>query len=181
MKKTIVMAAILGAMGFAGAASAAGDASHVFTWSGTVPAIGTEDGFIIKSAAGTDIDNGLLLFVTDASGKGVLQSATSLDFNVFDYSTAPTIGAPAKSYSYELTSLAATKGGLVQEQDSNGYYAINADGAVMVKGGAATPKATGGKTVLTVQPSAVATPSNQPAAGDDVAVHATIVVTNATM
>lgn len=177
MKNTVVMAAILGAVGFSCAASAANLASHVFTWSGTVPAASNQSNFIIKSDAGNDIENGTLLFLTDPTGKGVLHSASTVGFNVFDY-TGEAVGEQASSYSYALTHLAATKNGLVIEQGTDGYYAINADGATMVKGDAIN-KPSGGPTVLTVEPTNVATPTNQPKAGDDVAVHATIVITNA--
>ncbi|WFO49859.1 hypothetical protein [Aeromonas veronii] len=177
MKKTVVMAAILGAMGFAGAASAENLASHVFTWSGSVPAISTQTDFIIRSDAGGDIENGTLLFLTDVGGNGMLHSASTVGFNVFDY-TGNVVGEPARTYSYELTHLAATKNGLVTEQGADGYYAINADGTTMVKGNA-IDKPSGGSTVLTVEPTNAPNPTNQPKAGDDVAVHATIVITNA--
>lgn len=178
MKKTILMAAVLGAMGFANVASA-NVATNVFTWSGSVPTSATQNGFIIKAADQSDIQNGILVFTADAAGKGNLQSATTLDFNVFDY-TGNVVGTAATQYTYQLTNLAATNGGLVQEQDASGYYAITADSVEMVKG-TAVSKATGGQTVLTVVPSSVATPSNQPNTGDDVAVQATIMVTAATM
>ncbi|TNI15016.1 hypothetical protein CF106_01390 [Aeromonas veronii] len=165
-------------MGFAGAASA-DNASHVFTWSGTVPAVSQQTDFIIKSDAGTDIENGTLLFLTDPTGKGVLHSASTVGFNVFDY-TGDAVGEQASSYSYQLTHLAATKNGLVIEQGTDGYYAINADGTPMVKGNV-IDKSSGGPTVLTVEPTNVANPTNQPNWGDDVAVHATIVITNAMM
>ncbi|MGN5073618.1 hypothetical protein ACTG2C_01140 [Aeromonas veronii] len=179
MKNTVVMAAILGAAGFTGAASADNLASHVFTWSGTVPAISIQKDFIIKSDAGSDIKNGTLLFLTDPTGKGVLHSSSTVGFNVFDYRNSA-VGQPAGSYSYQLTNLAATKNGLVIEQGTDGYYAINADGTTMVKGNT-IPKPSGGPTVLTVEPTNVANPTNQPNWGDDVAVHATIVITNAVM
>ncbi|MFM5781525.1 hypothetical protein ACET8B_02070 [Aeromonas caviae] len=177
MKKTILMAAVLGALGFVGTASA-NVASHVFTWSGTVPASSSQNGFIIKASDTTDIKNGALVFSATADGKGVLQSSSSLDFNVFDY-TGEVIGDAAASYDYQLTNLGATKGGLVQEQDANGYYKITADGLDLDKGNIIAAKQ--GQTVLTVAQSEAATPSNQPESGDDVAVHATIVVTAATL
>ncbi|WP_421252671.1 hypothetical protein [Aeromonas sp. 600724] len=179
MKKTVVMAAILGAVGFTGAASADNLASHVFTWSGTVPAISTQSDFIIKSDAGSDIENGTLLFLTNPTGKGVLHSASAVGFNVFDY-RGGAVGQPASTYSYQLTHLAATKNGLVIEQGADGYYAINADGTTMVKNNPIV-KLTGGPTLLTVEPTKVTNPTNQPEAGDDVAVHATIVITDARM
>ncbi|MFM5401574.1 hypothetical protein [Aeromonas veronii] len=181
MKKTVVMAAILGGVGFSCAASADNLASHVFTWSGTVPAISTQSNFIIKSDAGTDIENGTLLFLTDPTGKGVLHSASTVGFNVFEFDAMnQVLGEEATSYSYELTHLAATKNGLVIEQGTDGYYAINADGTTMVKG-TAISKSSGGSTVLSVEPTNVANPTNQPEAGDDVAVHATIVISDARM
>lgn len=179
MKKTILIAAVLGAMGFAGVASAASVASNVFTWAGSVPASSSQNSFIIKAADTTDIQNGTLVFTADATGKGTLVSASTLDFNVFDY-TGNVVGAPASTYSYQLTNVGATKGGLVQEQDASGYYKIIADSQDLTKG-TVNNKAAGGQTVLTVAPTTVATPSNQPSTGDDVVVQATILVTAATL
>lgn len=178
MKKTMLMAVVLGAMGFAGAASAADQASATFTWSGTVPMAPISNGFIIKDSVGNDIERGTLVFDVDAAGKGSLVSSSTLNFNVYAFD-GTTVGAPATSYNYQLTSLQATKGGLPQEQDASGYYAIMADGAAMVINAAATPKAAGGVTNLTVVPSAVATPSNQPTSGEAVDVHARIVISGA--
>lgn len=180
MKKTIFAAVILGALGSAGAASAADQASATFTWSGVVPMSPISSGFIIKDSVGNDIQRGALIFSVDAAGKGSLTSASTLNFNVFDY-TGDVVGDPVTSYSYQLTSLQATKGGMPQEQDANGYYSVMADGAVMVVNSAATAKAAGGVTNLTVAPSAVATPSNQPVAGEAVDVHARIVISNAVL
>lgn len=180
MKKSMLMAVVLGAMGFAGAASAADQASATFTWSGVVPMSSISNGFIIiKDSAGLDVERGSLVFGLKPSGAyGVLTSSSTLNFNVYTSADGTTVGAPAASYDYQLTSLQATKGGLPQEQDASGYYAIMADGAVMAKG---TPvvKAAGGVTNLTVVPSGVSGPSNQPAAGEAVDVHARIVISNA--
>lgn len=176
MKKSILMAVVLGAMGFAGAASAADQASATFTWSGTVPMAPISNGFIIKDSAGNDIERGALVFDVDAAGKGSLTSSSTLNFNVYAYD-GTTVGEAATSYEYQLTSLQATKGGLPQEQDSNGYYEIVADGTPMVKNDSPTPKS--GVTNLTVAPSSVATPSNQPVAGESVDIQARIVISNA--
>jgi hypothetical protein len=172
----IIAAAILGAMGFASSASAA-VASHVFSWTGSVPAASTQNGWIIKTPQKTDIGAGIMSFAVDASGKGVLNNSSDLAFNVFDYASG-TPDAAATNYTYQLTSLAVNNNGLAQEQGANGYFEIKADGAALVKDAVMT-KATGGDTTLTVAPTAVATPSNQPAAGDDVNVQATIVVVSA--
>lgn len=178
MKKTMLMAVTLGAMGFVGAASAADQASATFTWSGTVPMAPISNGFIIKDSAGNDIERGTLVFDVNASGQGSLLSASTLNFNVYAFD-GTTVGDPATSYDYQLTSLQATKGGLPQEQDAQGYYSIMADGAAMVVNATATTKAAGGVTNLTVAPSGVATPSNQPTAGEGVDVHARIVISGA--
>ncbi|MFM5881704.1 hypothetical protein ACET7V_20100 [Aeromonas sanarellii] len=183
MKKTILMAIVLGAVGVAGTVSAAEQASATFTWSGTVPMGPTSNGFIIKDSVGNDIQRGSLLFSVDAAGKGVLTGSSTLGFNVFDY-TNEIVGAPVSSYSYQLTSLTSvqiTKGGLQQEQDSQGYYAIMADGTKMEVNGLPTDKPEGGVTNLAVITSGVATPSNQPSAGDVVDVHARIVISNAVL
>ncbi|WP_157830596.1 hypothetical protein [Aeromonas sobria] len=172
----MLMAVVLGAMGFAGAASAADDASATFTWSGTVPAAPVSGGFIIKDSAGNDIQRGALVFNVDPSGDGVLASSSTLDFNVYVWD-GTTVGAPATSYDYRLTSLQVTQGGLPQEQDAQGYYAIMADGVTMTKDAPVT-KLAGGATKLTVAPSGAATPSNQPTAGDAVDIHARIVISN---
>lgn len=178
MKNSILVAAVLGAASFTGVVCAADQASATFTWSGAVPAAPISNGFIIKDSAGNDIPRGTLVFNVDAAGKGSLVSSSTLNFNVYAFD-GTTVGAPATSYNYQLTSLQATKGGLPQEQDANGYYAIMADGATMVKGDTPTAKATGGVTNLTVVPSAVATPSNQPASGEAVDIHARIVISGA--
>ena len=179
MKKTMLMVAVLGAMGFAGAASAADQASATFTWSGTVPMAPVSNGFIVKDSSGNDIGRGALVFSVDAAGLGTLTSSSTLDFNVYQSADGTTVDAPATSYNYHLASLQATKGGLPQEQDANGYYSIMADGAVMVKGDAPVVKVSGGVTNLTVVPTAVATPSNQPTAGEAVDVHARIIISGA--
>lgn len=177
MKESMLIAVVLGAMGFAGAASAADQASATFTWSGVVPMSSVSDGFIIKDSVGNDIERGALVFDVDAAGKGTLTSSSTLNFNVYAFDGV-NVGAPVMSYDYQMTSLQATKGGLPQEQDASGYYGVMADGAALVKG---TPvvKATGGVTNLTVVPSGVATPSNQPSSGEAVDVHARIVISNA--
>jgi hypothetical protein len=178
MKKHILMAVVLGVMGYAGAASAEDQASATFTWSGLVPAAPISNGFIIKDSAGNDIERGSLLFSVDDLGKGSLMSAQSLNFNVYEYD-GTTVGPAATGYSYQLTSLMVTKDGLPQEQDSNGYYAIEADNVTLVKGAAATAKPQGGITYLTVVPSGVAGPSNQPNAGEAVDLQARIVISGA--
>ncbi|MBL0656188.1 hypothetical protein JD524_16385 [Aeromonas caviae] len=177
MKKPILMAVI---MSVASAASAAEgeQASATFTWSGTVPMTPTSNGFIIKDSVGNDIQRGSLVFAVDAAGKGVLTSASTLNFNVFDY-TNDTVGDPVTYYSYQLTSVQATEGGLPQEQDAEGYYAIMADGAKIQVNDLPTTKATGGVTNLTVVPSDTPDPSNQPTAGEAVDVHARIVISDA--
>lgn len=182
MKKTMMMAVVIGAMGVAGVASAveADQASATFTWSGTVPMAPTSNGFIIKDSVGNDIQRGSLVFAVDNTGKGTLTSASTLNFNVFDY-TGNTVGNAVTSYSYQLTSVQATEGGLPQEQDAQGYYAIMSDGAKMVINAAPTVKDTGGVTNLTVVTSDVADPSNQPSAGEAVDVHARIVISGAVL
>ncbi|MOA69802.1 hypothetical protein D3C78_1981940 [compost metagenome] len=56
-----------------------------------------------------------------------------------------------------------------------------ADGAKVEVNGLPTDKAEGGVTNLTVVPSGVALPSNQPIAGEAVDVHARIVISNAVL
>lgn len=177
MKKILIAAAVFGALGFAGTASA-NVASNVFTWSGSVPETSTQAGWIIKTPLKTDIANGILVFTANAAGKGELKSSTDLAFNVFKYDAAPAIGDAAANYKFKLSSLAVNNGGLAQEQAPDGYFAIKADSAVLVKD-AEVNKISGGETNLTVVPSAAAAPSNQPDAGDDVSVLATIVVVTA--
>lgn len=177
MKKSMLMAVVLGAMGFAGAASAADQASATFTWSGVVPMSSVSNGFIIKDSVGNDIERGALVFDVDATGKGILTSSTTLNFNVYTSADGVAVGAPVNSYDFQLTSLQATKGGLPQEQDASGYYGVMADGAAMVKNTPITGKS--GVTNLTVVPTTVGTPSNQPVAGEAVDVHARIVISNA--
>jgi hypothetical protein len=175
-KNVLIAAAIFGALGFAGAASA-NVASHAFTWSGSVPAVSTQNGWVVKAPQGGDIASGILVFNADAAGKGVLTGSTDLMFNVFDY-TGGNVGAAAASYEYQMTSLGVSNNGLVQEQGANGYFEVHADGSALTKG-TSVSKAAGGETTLMVAPSAVATPSNQPNAGDDVNVQAAIVVISA--
>lgn len=180
MKKHMLMAVVLGMAGYVGSASAAVDASATFTWSGLVPAAPVSNGWIIKDAVGNDIIRGILVFKLDSQGaKGELMSSSSIDFNVYDYSNN-VIGAEATSYKYELSSIKVTKGGLPQEQSANGYYAVTGDGVKMVKGATPTAKA-GGITTLAVTTSGVATPDNQPDAGEPVDFHALIVVSDAVM
>ena len=100
MKKTILMAIVMGAMGVAGTVSAAEQASATFTWAGTVPMGPTSNGFIIKDSVGNDIQRGSLVFSVDAAGKGALTSSSTLGFNVFDY-TNEIVGAPASTSSYQ--------------------------------------------------------------------------------
>lgn len=180
MKKLMMIAVVMGALGVSGIASAAGDtASATFTWSGAVPMSPSSDGWIIKDSVGNDIQRGALIYKLDEAGNGELTSSSTIDFNVFKSTNGVDVGEPAAQYSYALTSLQATKGGLPQEQDGSGYYAVVADGLPMVKGAAPIAKATGGVTFLTVATSGVATPSNQPVAGEAVDVHARIVVSGA--
>lgn len=178
MKKLVLIVAILSSFGFAGVASA-NVASHVFSWSGTVPASSTQTGWIIKTPQKADITPGILVFNANAQGRGELIAASNLAFNVFDYAASPTVGAAASNYTYQLTSLAVNTNstGLAQEQGAGGYFDIKADGTPLVKG-TDVVKATGGDTTLTVAPNATGT-ANQPAAGEDVNVQATIVVTAA--
>ena len=56
-----------------------------------------------------------------------------------------------------------------------------ADGAKMEVNGLPTDKAEGGVTNITVVPSGVDLPSNQPIAGEAVDVHARIVISNAVL
>ena len=175
MKKVAAAVVVMGALGFAGTAAAGNLASHVFTWSGNVPAASTQNGFIIKASDTSDIKNGTLVFTTDTTGKGILQSASTLDFNVFDYKDGANVGAAAASYDYEMTNLAATKDGSVTEQFGNGYYKVVADGSDLVKNDPVTSKS--GPTLLTV--AADTGTENQPSAGESIAVQATIVITNA--
>lgn len=176
--KKVAAAVVIGALGFAGAAFAADTpvASHVFTWSGSVPASSTAMGYIIKATDGGEIQNGALIFSADDAGKGNLLGASSLDFNVFHY-VDDVVGQPVTSYNYEMTSLASSKGGLVTEQDANGYFKITADGVDLAKNDVQEHKM--GPTVLTVAAADTAEPSNQPNAGDDVAVQASVVVIGA--
>ena len=178
MKKHMLMAVVLGMAGYVGSASAAVDASATFTWSGLVPAVPVSSGWIIKDAAGNDIQSGILVFNLDSQGtKGELRSSSSIDFNVYKYASN-VIGAKATSYKYELSSIKVTKGGLPHEQSANGYYAVTGDGVKMVKGATPTAKA-GGITTLAVTTSGVATPDNQPSPGESVDLHALIVVSDA--
>lgn len=181
MKKTIIAVALLGSLGFIGAASAEIVASQTFTWSGTVPAKPTSKGWVIASPTGAPIGNGILTFTTDIEGNGELTGSTALRFNVFKESTTPgvaDINVPAPSYKYSLISLAVNSSGLAQEQDANGYYAIQSDNGgvvkLMVKNDSFDNAA--GETILNVIKSSVDNPSNQPVAGDSVEVQASIVV-----
>lgn len=178
--KVLFAATILGAMGFAGAASAANMASQVFTWSGTVPVASTQNGWIIKTPQGGDIAAGSLVFATDKQGVSTLVSSTDLAFSVFAYddTTTPAVGDAAVSYTFELTSLAVNSDGLASEQSGRGFYDLKADGISMRKG-TAVSKASGGTAVLKVAPSGVALPDNKPNPGDSVDVQASIMVTAA--
>lgn len=175
-KNMLIAASILGALGFAGTASA-NVASQAFSWSGSVPAVSIQDGFIIKTPQKGEIPVGILVFKADASGKGVLTGSTELEFNVFSY-VGSDVGNAAANYEYQLTSLGVSKNGLVQEQRANGYFEIHADGELLVKGSGVT-KASGGATALSVAATSADTSYNQPDAGDDVNVQAAIVVTTA--
>lgn len=183
MKKTMIAVALLGTMGLVGTTSAI-DASQVFTWSGTVPAAPTSTDWVIAQPIGTPITNGILTFTTDIAGKGVLTGSTDLRFNVFKEigtTGTPDTAQPAASYDYKLISLAVNNAGLAAEQTADGYFAIQASNggvaAPLVKNIAKTGAS--GETILSVVPSGVATPDNQPGAGDSVDVQATIVVENA--
>ncbi|WP_129504148.1 hypothetical protein [Aeromonas veronii] len=178
MKKMLIAAVAFGAMGFVNSASAT-VASNVFQWAGTVPASATQNGFIIKSPTASDIGAGQMTFTADTAGKGVLSGSSTIEFNVFEYS-ANTVGAAATDFTYQLSSLKAGVSGLAQEQSATGYFQIEADAVPLVKGTDVT-KANGGVVSLSVAPTNVATPSNQPAAGDSVEVLATILVSNATI
>ncbi|WP_152607654.1 hypothetical protein [Aeromonas hydrophila] len=175
-KKFLIATAALGAMGFVNSVSA-NVASQVFSWTGSVPAASTDGAWIIKSPHKNDVDSGILVFKAEGD-KGVLTSSSDLAFNVFDYTANPTVGDAASNYSYQLTSLAINSNGLAQEQGTNGYFEIRADGVALEKD-VAKAKASGGNTVLTVAPTTATSPSNQPAAGDDVNIQATIVITTA--
>lgn len=183
MKKTMIAVALLGSLGFISAASAEISASQTFTWSGTVPAAPTSNGWVIAAPTGAPIGNGILTFTTDSEGKGELTGSTALRFNVFKELTAGVANTnePATSYNYSLISLAVNSSGLAQEQDADGYYAIQSDngGVVkpMVKNNSFDSAA--GETILNVIKSGVDTPSNQPVAGDSVEVQASIVVEGA--
>ncbi|WP_421187452.1 hypothetical protein [Aeromonas enteropelogenes] len=177
MSKVHIAAAIIGAMGFVGGVSAADEASQVFNWTGSVPATSTTGGaWIIKSPSGGEVDSGILAFTADETGKGVLTSSTDLAFNVFSYDSG-TVGAQAEKYSYKLTNLAINSNGLAQEQGDKGYFEIRGNASALEKDTVVADVS--GETVLTVAPTTEANPSNQPAAGDDVNVQATIVITSA--
>ncbi|MFQ2048378.1 hypothetical protein ACK34J_05445 [Aeromonas veronii] len=185
MKKAMIAVALLGTMGLVGTASAI-DASQVFTWTGTVPAMPTSNAWVIAQPTGAPITNGILTFTTDAAGKGVLTGSTELRFNVFkeDGTTnLPDTAQPALSYGYKLISLAVNSAGLAAEQAADGYFAIQGSNA-----GVAAPlvkntlkAGVSGETILSVVQSGVAIPGNQPNAGDSVDVQATIVVEGATL
>ncbi|WP_429219258.1 hypothetical protein [Aeromonas veronii] len=176
MKKVFVAAAILGAMGFASSASAS-VASQSFSWAGSVPAASTNSTWIIKTPQGDDIPGAGSLTFTTVGGKGELTGASDLQFKVFEYSGGK-VGSTATSYTYQLTSLAVSNAGLAAEQGANGYFEVKANGAALVKGQDVTVS-NGDATSLIVAPTSVATPSNQPDAGDDVYVQASIVVSAA--
>lgn len=174
--KKVAAVVLMGTLGFAGTAAADNVASHVFTWSGSVPAASTQNGYIIKAADASEIKNGSLIFTTDTTGKGILQSSSELDFNVFEY-TSDTVGEAAKQYTYEMTNFAVNNNGLLNEQPEDGYYKVMANGKDLVKN---TPEVdSSGSTILTIV--AGDGTINQPNAGDDVAVQATIVITDASM
>lgn len=178
MKKTIIAAALLGTLGLVGMASAATSASQVFTWSGTVPAAPTSNGWVIAKPDGEAITNGALTFTTNAEGKGVLTGSQELRFNVFKVGDK----TPATNYDFTLTSLAVSSNGLVSEQTSDGYFAIQAlksSGESMTLAKNTAVSGVSGETVLSVVRSDVEKPANQPNGGDGVVVQATIVVENA--
>lgn len=181
MKKSIIAAALLSSMALAGVASAATDASQVFTWSGTVPATPISNGWVIAKPDGSAITNGALNFDVTKDGKAVLLNSQELRFNVFKSDDK----TPAKNYSVKLEYLGVSNtstGAQIAEQPNDGYFAIQAlkstgDVITLVKGTAVD--ALSGETVLSVVRSGVEKPSNQPNAGDGVIVQATILVENA--
>lgn len=188
MKKLIIPLAIMGSVGFIGSAAAV-DASQVFTWTGTVPALPTANSWVISQADGTAITNGILTFKTNASGKGELTGSTELRFTIFKEQTGvgnegkPDTTQPATTYKYTMTSLAINSAGLAAEQDpASGYFAIQATSkgatAVNLVKNTAQTASTGGETILTVVKSSVATPNNQPNAGDSVDIQASIVISD---
>ncbi|MFM4875107.1 hypothetical protein ACEUDK_19415 [Aeromonas veronii] len=183
MKKTIIAVALLGSLGFVGAASAEISASQTFTWSGTVPAKPTSKGWVIAAPTGAPIGNGILTFTTDIESKGELTGSTALRFNVFKELTSGVANPdePAASYNYSLISLAVNSSGLAQEQDADGYYAIQSNNGGVVKPMVKNSSFDGaaGETILNVIKSSADTPSNQPMAGDSVEVQASIVVEGA--
>lgn len=180
MKKSIIAAALLSSMALAGVASAATSASQVFTWAGSVPAASTSNGWVIAKPDGSAITKGALNFDT-INGKGVLVTSEELRFNVFKADDK----TPAKNYSVKLQYLGvanSSTGSIVKEQPKDGYFAIQAlksTGDVMTLAAGTAVDALTGETVLSVVPSGVDKPSNQPEAGDAVIVHATILVENA--
>lgn len=180
MKKSIIAAALLSSMALAGVASAATSASQVFSWAGGVPAAPTSNGWVIAKPDGTPITRGALNFNT-TNGKGVLVSSEEMRFNVFKVDDK----TPAKNYSIKLEYLgvaSTSTGGLVAEQPKDGYFAIKAlksTGDVITLAKNVAVDAMVGETVLSVVPSDVEKPSNQPDAGDSVVVQATILVENA--
>lgn len=186
MKKAMIAVALVGSMGWIGAASAF-DASQAFIWSGTVPPAPTTNGFVIAQPDGSAINNGVLVFHTNATNQGELSASTELRFNVFheDGTTGqPDLKKVATNYEYKLTSLAINNSslGLASEQDeATGYFAIqasnNGTAAKLSKNVAKT--AVSGETILSVIKSGVPTVTNQPNAGDSIDVQATIVIENA--
>lgn len=183
MKKSLIGLALLGSMGLVGTASAV-DASQTFTWTGSVPAAPTSNGWVVASPTGSEIGNGILTFVADKDGKGVLKSSSDLTFNVFaeegENTGKPDLSKPAKSYGYKMISLAVNNGGLAQEQNNEGYFAISAMNkgkeVKLVKHTAQAGAA--GDTILRVVTSGTGQ-SNQPNAGDAVDVQAAIVIEGA--
>lgn len=177
MKKSLVATVLLGAMGFASTAMAI-DASNVFTWTGTVPAAPQANNWVIKSPAGQNLTNGIMVFTLAADGKGVLTGSTEIAFSVFQEDGAgtgnPDLNNKATSYDVELTSLAVNSAGLAAEQAANGYFSLLANGVPLAKN-AVTGMTD--DTLLTIGVGTVGAP-NQPSAGDSVDLQATIVVTN---
>ncbi|HDO1331764.1 TPA: hypothetical protein P2Q98_004564 [Aeromonas veronii] len=189
MKKAMIAIALLGSMGLVGTASAALlETSQVFTWSGNVPAAPKVDGWVIAQPDGSAIPRGILVFTTDAAGKGVLTGSTELRFQVFEEDAndagKPDLGKVATKYNYTLTSLAVNSAGLAAEQADAGYFAIQSlNGGVATELKKNTPVAAlKEETILSVvKNTQFAAPANQPNAGDSVDVQATVVVDGASL
>lgn len=177
MKKSLVATVLLGAMGFTSSVMAI-DAANTFTWTGTVPSAPQANNWVIKSPAGQDLSNGIIVFTLGADGKGVLTGSTEIAFSVFQEDGVgtgiPDMNNKATAYDVELTSLAVNSAGLAAEQPTGGYFNLLANGVPLAKN---TVTGMTNDTLLTIGVDTVGAP-NQPSAGDSVDVQATIVVTN---